>query len=277
MTSPATTPPVLTIAGSDPSGGAGIQADLKTFQHFGTYGMAVVSLLTVQNTREVKQVHVLEPTFVAEQLDAVLADIPPRAAKTGALGSVEVIDAVAERARSFEFPLIMDPVMISKHGAMLLDDDAISVLRGHLLPHAFLVTPNMPEAAALANRRVETVDDMADAARAIADLGPAHVLVKGGRLEGEAIDVLCSGGQVRQWRAEHLASRHIHGTGCVFAAALTALMARGATVDRAVETAKSFISRAIAEGPPLGAGHGPVNMHAAVKLPDDLLLNAEAT
>ena len=180
------TPTALTIAGSDPSGGAGIQADLKTFRQHGVYGMSVITLLTVQNTRSVDAVRHLDPEFVVAQLDAVLCDIPPHAAKTGALGSAAIIQALAERAAEFEFPLLVDPVMISKHGATLLDDDAIESLKSRLLPHAFCVTPNLPEAAALTGIEVTDRSTMEQAARAIAELGPKHVLIKGGHLDKTA-------------------------------------------------------------------------------------------
>src|SRR3990172_8330536 len=199
-------PIALTIAGSDPSGGAGIQADLKTFHQFGVYGMSVLTLLTVQNTCRVSAVEMLPAQFVLDQLDAVLEDLPPHAAKTGALGSREVIEAIADRAAHFAFPLVVDPVMISKHGAPLLQEDARAVLPPRLLPHAFLVTPNVHEAMALAGKEFSGSASLPaslssslpaflssvleDAARAIADLGPNAVLIKGGHLVADATDLL---------------------------------------------------------------------------------------
>ncbi len=256
------TPVALTIAGSDPSGGAGLQADLKTFQQHGVYGMSVVTLLTVQNTRAVSAVQVLDPAFVRAQLDAVLADIPPAAAKTGALGSGAVIEVVAERAANFTFPLVVDPVMVSKHGHALLDPAAADVLRRRLLPRAFLVTPNMPEAAALAEMEVADVPAMETAARRIALCGARHVLVKGGRLPGQAVDVLFSDGELHRCAAPRTDTPHVHGTGCVFAAAVTARLARGVPLTAAVQGAKVFVAAAIRTAPGLGGGCGPVNLFA---------------
>ncbi|UCG32931.1 MAG: bifunctional hydroxymethylpyrimidine kinase/phosphomethylpyrimidine kinase [Phycisphaerales bacterium] len=253
----------LTIAGSDPSGGAGLQADLKTFHQHGVYGMSVVTLLTVQNTQTVDAVRVLEPQFVTAQLDAVLRDIPPAAAKTGALGSAAIIEAVAERAASFSFPLVVDPVMISKHGAPLIDEDAAEVLRGRLLPRAYLVTPNQPEAAALAGFEIDDLAAMERAAQAIAQVGPANVLVKGGRLAEGADDVLFAEGQLHWFRGERIETTSTHGTGCVFAAAITARLAKGDDLVSAVRGAKDFVTAAIRSAPALGHGLGPVNLHAA--------------
>jgi len=250
----------LTIAGSDPSGGAGFQADLKTFHQHGVYGACVVTLLTVQNTQSVSAVRVLEPSFVIAQLDAVLDDIPPQAAKTGALGSAAIIAAVAERAKDFRFPLVVDPVMISKHGAPLIDDDAQDVLRTRLLPHAFLVTPNAHEAGALAGMEVRDTAAMERAAAAIARLGPRNVLVKGGGLNGPAIDLLWTDGQITVLEGRRIPGRNTHGTGCVFSASITALLARGVDLADGVRQAKAYVAEAIRTAPGLGRGFGPVNM-----------------
>ena len=187
----------LTIAGSEPSGGAGVQADLKTFHQFGAYGEAAITLLTVQNTVRVSRVQVLPPWLVLEQIAAVIEDIPPAAAKTGALGSAEVVEAVARAAAGWSFPLVVDPVMISKHGLPLLPQDAIGIVRGKLLRRAALVTPNVPEAEALAGMKIVTLNDMREAAAAIHRLGAGAVLIKGGHLAGDATDVLYDG---REWR-----------------------------------------------------------------------------
>ena len=259
----------LTIAGSDPSGGAGLQADLKTFHQHGVYGMSVVTLLTVQNTQMVSQVHVQTPELVLDQLDAVLDDIPPTAAKTGALGSPEVIEAIAQRAAGFGFPLIIDPVMISKHGARLIEQRATEVLIRHLLPCALLITPNLHEAAALSGRTVEDLAGMADAARAIGDLGVRNVLIKGGHLEGDAVDLLWTGGQVHHFRSPRLVTPHTHGTGCVYSAAITARLARGESLVDAVAGAKRFVTEAIRTHPGLGRGLGPTNLFAAVDSPSN--------
>jgi len=255
-------PVALTIAGSDPSGGAGIQADLKTFHQFGVYGMAVITLVTVQNTQRVSAVETLAPRLVREQIEAVIEDILPQAAKTGALGTAEVIEAVADCARTFPFLLVVDPVMISKHGAPLITADARQTLARCLLPHTFLVTPNLHEAATLADVPVDSVEAMQEAARRIADLGPKAVVVKGGHLGEDAVDVLYYQGRVRRFAARRLPSKNTHGTGCVYSAAITAGLARGQELEAAIETAKRFITRAIADSPGLGRGCGPVNHHA---------------
>lgn len=252
----------LTIAGSDPSGGAGIQADLKTFHQFGVYGEAAITLLTVQNTRNVFEVLCLEPRFVAAQIEAVAGDIPPQAVKTGALGNAAIIEAVAEAAARLRAPLVVDPVMISKHGAPLIDPDARPVLEARLLPRAALVTPNLHEAAALARCEIHSVADMEEAARRIFDRTGAAVLVKGGHLEGEAVDVLHYRGGIRQYRAPRHDTPHTHGTGCTYSAAITACLALGLDLPEAVARAKRFITEAIRTNPGLGGGSGPVNHHA---------------
>lgn len=255
----------LTIAGSDPSGGAGLQADLKTFHQHRVYGESVVTLLTVQNTQMVKDVLVLEPAFVLAQLDAVVTDLPPGAAKTGALGSVGVVEALADRAASLSFPLVIDPVMISKHGAKLMDDAAAVAVAKSLLPCGFLVTPNLLEASALSGRIVQDLAGMEDAARAIGDLGVKNVLVKGGHLEGQAVDVLWSAGRIHHFTSERLATPHTHGTGCVYSAAITARLALGDALPVAVQRAKQFVTAAIRTNPGLGHGFGPTNLLVEVR------------
>jgi hydroxymethylpyrimidine/phosphomethylpyrimidine kinase len=256
-------PVALTIAGSDPSGGAGIQADLKTFHQFGVYGEAVITLLTVQNSVGVNRVECMAPDLVTDQIRAVIADIPPGAAKTGALGNAEIIRAVAGLAKEFRFPLIVDPVLVSKHGAALLAPDAIEILKVQLLPRAFLVTPNLEEAAMLAGMDVHDVASMRAAARKIADLGPQAVLVKGGHLAGDAIDVLLRNGQWTEFTAPRIETRHTHGTGCTYSAAIAASLAAGYELPAAIGNAKRYITEAIRTNPGLGSGSGPVNHHAA--------------
>jgi hydroxymethylpyrimidine/phosphomethylpyrimidine kinase len=224
-------PPVaLTIAGSDPSGGAGLQADLKTFHQFGVYGEAVVTLITVQNTVRVSRVEVLPAALVIEQLEAVLEDIPPAAAKTGALGSESAARAVREL----------------------------------LLPRAALVTPNLPEAEALTGIAIRGIEDMRAAALRIHAMGARAVLIKGGHLENEATDLLFDGAGWREFPAPRIPTRHTHGTGCTYSAAITAGLARGLPLDDAVARAKLFIQAAIQTNPGLGQGSGPVNHHAEV-------------
>lgn len=254
----------LTIAGSDPSGGAGIQADLKTFHQHGVYGTAVITLLTVQNTRAVSRVEIMDPALVVEQVRAVVDDVPPAAAKTGALGNAEVIEALTELAADFDFPLIVDPVMISKHGAALIDPSAsASMLR--LLRHATLVTPNTHEASVLAEREVRSVEDARVAAEEIATRTGARVLVKGGHLGGAPIDVLYDGVHHYELLDERVGTDQTHGTGCTLSAAITARMALGESLLDAVAGAKAWLTEALRTAPGLGEGVGPVNHFAPVK------------
>jgi hydroxymethylpyrimidine/phosphomethylpyrimidine kinase len=253
-------PVALTVAGSDPSGGAGIQADLKTFHRFGVYGEAVITLITVQNTRSVSRVELLSPDLVRQQIEAVVSDIPPAAAKTGALGNAAIIRAVA--AALSGLPLVVDPVMISKHGAPLIAAEAADALRAELLPRALLLTPNLHEAAALTGHPVETEAQMAAAAARLLDLGPQAVLVKGGHLAGRASDLLVTRHSVEWFHADRFDTPHTHGTGCTYSAAITALLARGETLSAAVAQAKRFIAEAIQTNPGLGGGQGPVNHFA---------------
>ncbi len=253
----------LTIAGSDPSGGAGIQADLKTFHQFGVYGEAAITLLTVQNTRTVSRVVVQPPDLIADQVRAVLEDIPPHAAKTGALGSRQVVETVAELAAGFSFPLVVDPVMISKHGRPLLPEDACEALRSHLLPHAALVTPNLHEAGALAGFPVEDRAGMERAGEVILRMGAKAVLIKGGHLQGAAVDLLLAGGVPFEFPGPRIDTPHTHGTGCTYSAAITACLALGLPLGLATMRAKDFITAAIQTAPGLGSGSGPVNHFAA--------------
>lgn len=253
----------LTIAGSDPSGGAGIQADLKTFQQFGVYGEAVVTLLTAQNTQAVSLVHTLDPALVTAQIQAVVADIPPAAAKTGALGTIEIIEAVAALAESFEFPLIVDPVMISKHGARLLAPEAETALRLKLLPRAFLVTPNLYEAEALTGLSIRAKEDMHSAAQCLFDFGCPNVLIKGGHLPEQPVDLLY-GQDGAFFAGARVETRHTHGTGCAYSAAITAGLALGRSLREAIAEAKDFVQLAIETAPGLGAGNGPLNFNTSV-------------
>jgi hydroxymethylpyrimidine/phosphomethylpyrimidine kinase len=256
-------PVALTIAGSDPSGGAGIQADLKTFHRFGVYGEAVVTLITVQNTVRVSRVEVLPVELVTEQIAAVLEDIPPGAAKTGALGSAAMVQAVARMAAAWTFPLVVDPVMVSKHGNPLLPEDAVRALREELLPRAALVTPNIPEAEALTGLTIRDADDVRRAAERILATGPRAVLIKGGHLAGEAVDTLWDGALWSEFRGVRIDTPHTHGTGCTYSAAIVAGLARGSELAAAVGEAKRFVQAAIATNPALGRGSGPVNHWAS--------------
>ncbi len=252
----------LTIAGSDPSGGAGIQADLKTFHQFRVYGEAVITLLTVQNTQALTRVEPLSPDLVRQQIEHVISDIPPAAAKAGALGTLEIVEAVADLAESFSFPLVVDPVMISKHGARLISSEAEDALKQWLLPRAFLVTPNIPEAEALTGRRITTQDDMRAAAERLRGLGCKAVLIKGGHLSGEPVDVLSAPGIFECFTYPRIHIRHTHGTGCTYSAAITAGLALGRELVEAVRNARGYVQHAIQGAPGLGKGTGPLNHFA---------------
>ena len=251
-------PTALTIAGSDPSGGAGIQADLKTFSTLKVYGMSVIAALTVQNTRGVLNSMDVPADFVGEQLDAVISDIRPTAVKTGMLGRSDVVDIVASRIRKYGISnLIVDPVVYSTSGSALLKDDALDVLRRRLLPLALVVTPNLPEAQLLTGRTIQTVGDMEEAALDIHGFGAKHVLIKGGHMDGPPTDVFFDGDQFERLERDRIDTNDTHGTGCVLAAALTAYLARGESVKSAVHLSKDFVTTAIRNSLRLGSGRGP--------------------
>jgi hydroxymethylpyrimidine/phosphomethylpyrimidine kinase len=254
-------PRVLTIAGSDSSGGAGIQADLKTFTVFQVYGMSALTALTAQNTVGVSGVVAVDPAFVRAQIDAVATDIGIDAAKTGMLANRPIIEAVAAAVRAHGIaPLVVDPVMVAQSGARLLEDDARAALMRELFPLAALVTPNVPEAEALLGMRIRSVDDLQTAARRLVDAGAGAALVKGGHLDGpEAVDVFYDGRAMREVRAPRVATQHTHGTGCMTAAALAACLAKGMALPDAVQETKRFISAAIRGGLSIGRGNGPAN------------------
>jgi hydroxymethylpyrimidine/phosphomethylpyrimidine kinase len=259
----------LTIAGSDPSGGAGIQADLKTFHRHGVYGTAVPTLLTVQSTVALRRVEVLGPDLVAEQLAALFEDLPPAAAKTGALGSAANVRVIAERFERARIPLVVDTVRIAKHDAALLADDARDVLLSRLLPCAALVTANAHEAAWLLDMQVERRDQAVAAAERLRALGCAAVMIKGGHLADDtATDVLVDAAGVTLLEAPRLPTRHTHGVGCALSAAVCANLASGLALRDACARAKRWLSRAIAGAPGLGSGQGPIDHHAA--LDDDV-------
>ena len=252
-------PTALTIAGSDSGGGAGIQADLKTFAALGVYGTSALTAVTAQNTEGVRAAQELPTTLIQAQIDAVLEDIGANAAKTGMLSSAAVISVVAGCVARWRLRLVVDPVMFAKGGDALLQPEATSTLISVLLPLAEVVTPNIPEAERLTGRRIETLAEMRSAARAIAALGPRHVVVKGGHSAGQPVDVYFDGQDVTELTAERIQTRHTHGTGCTFSAAITAFIARGLSVQEAVTQAKHYITGAIQYAPGLGKGHGPVN------------------
>jgi hydroxymethylpyrimidine/phosphomethylpyrimidine kinase len=248
----------LTIAGSDSGGGAGIQADLKTFAALGVYGLSALTAITAQNTQGVFAAQDLPPELVEAQIDAVLEDIGADAAKAGMLSSSAIIEVVARCVSRWNLRLVVDPVMVAKGGDPLLQPEAITALSTVLLPLAEVVTPNLFEAEVLTGQRIETLDDMRAAAQAIFTLGPRHVVVKGGHRAADPVDVFFDGKRFAELRAERISTRHTHGTGCTFSAAIAAFMARGFSVDAAIADAKSYITQAIRYAPGLGRGHGPV-------------------
>ena len=252
----------MTIAGSDSGGGAGIVADLKTFEAHGVWGTTAIVAVTAQNTLGVQAFESLPADLVRRQIESVASDIGIDAAKTGMLATAELVTAVAGAVRDFDVgPLVVDPVFVSKHGDTLLADDAVGALRDELLPLAAVVTPNLPEAAALVGFEISDRAGMESAAHALRERGPGAVLVKGGHLEGQSSpDCLLAEGRDLVWlESERIEGRHTHGTGCVLAAAITAELARGMEPADACVAAKRFVEKAIIHGVELGAGVGPVN------------------
>jgi hydroxymethylpyrimidine kinase/phosphomethylpyrimidine kinase/thiamine-phosphate diphosphorylase len=259
---------VLTIAGSDSGGGAGIQADIKTVTLLGSYAATVITALTAQNTRGVSSIHGLPPTFVIDQLDTVLSDIPIDVIKTGMLHTPAIISALAENLseRNTLIPLIIDPVMIAKGGASLMDRDAIQIFSQQLLPQAYLLTPNIPEAERLLGRSIRLETEMEQAARDLHAMGAANVLIKGGHLTGQqSSDVLYDGSECHYYTAERMFTSNTHGTGCTYASAIAAYLAQGDPLRVAVEKAKKFITTAIRLARQLGKGHSPVNHYLAAQ------------
>jgi hydroxymethylpyrimidine/phosphomethylpyrimidine kinase len=254
-------PRALTIAGSDSGGGAGIQADLKTFGALGVYGTSAITAVTVQNTTGVSGYEALRPATVHDQIVAVVTDIGIDAAKTGMLASSSIVHAVADAAEEVQLPnLVVDPVFLSKHGHALLAEDAVEAMRSRILPLAMLVTPNLPEAGGLVGFDVRTADDMRKAAEAIVGLGPNAVLVKGGHRESERADDLFFDGDRLLWiEGARLATPHTHGTGCVLSAAIAAHLAAGDDLLSAVRKGKAFVTAAIRHALAIGNGIGPVN------------------
>jgi hydroxymethylpyrimidine/phosphomethylpyrimidine kinase len=250
----------LTIAGSDSGGGAGIQADLKTFAAHGVYGTSAITAVTAQNTLGVTAFEAVSADLVTAQIEAVMSDLPAHAAKTGMLANAAIVEAVAAVVEEMEIPLlVVDPVMIAKSGDRLIDDDALGAFRAELLPRAFLVTPNIPEAEALAGMRIASDDDRREAARRIAAGGASAVLIKGGHLPTRDIrDLLFDRHEFVEFRHERVESRHTHGTGCTFAAAITAQLALGVSLPDAIPLAQRYVAEAIRRAPGLGEGHGPM-------------------
>lgn len=249
----------LTIAGSDSGGGAGIQADLKTFAARGVFGMSVITALTAQNTLGVQGVLEIPPAFVAMQIDSVVRDIGVDVVKTGMIANIGIIEAVAAKIREYRLaPLVVDPVMMAKGGDPLLHEDARATLVRLLLPLATVVTPNLPEAQVLAGFQIANLDDMRRAAKAIRALGPKSIVVKGGHLldPGASTDILFDGERFEELSAPRIDTKNTHGTGCTFASAIAAELAKGADIREAVRTAKTYVTEVIRASADLGIGHG---------------------
>jgi hydroxymethylpyrimidine/phosphomethylpyrimidine kinase len=252
-------PRAMTIAGSDSGGGAGIQADLKTFLALGVYGTSAITAITAQNTLGVRSVHEIPTSIIADQIDAIVEDIGVDAAKTGMLSSAEIIATVAERIRHWRIDrLVVDPVMVATSGDRLIREDAVQALVRELLPLALVLTPNLPEAAVLLGRPIETDDEIRQGARDIVGIGARAVVIKGGHRAGDANDVLFDGHAFHTFASERIDTLNTHGTGCTFAAAIAAGLAEGHDLVEAVGSAKRYVTEAIRRARPLGHGHGPV-------------------
>jgi hydroxymethylpyrimidine/phosphomethylpyrimidine kinase len=251
----------LTIAGSDSGGGAGIQADLKTFAALGVYGTSAITAITAQNTIGVTAIHALPADLVTAQIEAIAGDMRIDVVKTGMLAGSAIVEAVAAAIASLDLPsVVVDPVMIAKSGDRLFDHEALAALRSELLPRARVVTPNVQEAEVLAEMRITTLDEAREAARRIHKLGAAAVVVKGGHLPGdEAIDLLFDGRTFTDFRAPRIETRNTHGTGCTFASAIASHLAHGRALPDAVRLAKGYVTGAIEHGLSIGNGHGPLN------------------
>jgi len=258
-------PIALTVAGSDSGGGAGIQADLKTFHQFGVFGTSAITAITAQNTTGVYAIHPVPPPDVQAQIEAVVSDLRPAAFKSGMLATAELAEMVASAIREYALTnYVMDPVMIATSGDRLLEADAEGALRDALLPLSSVVTPNLDEAAILTDRPVETLHDMRSAAKALVEAGAGSALIKGGHLAGDAVDLLWDGADEHLWRRPRVDTAHTHGTGCTLSAAIAACLARGDSLYEAVDRATRFIARAIETAPRLGRGRGPVNHFAPI-------------
>jgi hydroxymethylpyrimidine/phosphomethylpyrimidine kinase len=251
----------LTVAGSDSGGGAGIQADLKTFAALGVYGTSAITAITAQNTIGVVTAQPLQADLVTAQIEAVAADIVLHATKTGMLATAAIVEAVAAAIEELELPMVVvDPVMVAKSGDRLMDDDAVEALRRQLLPRAFVVTPNIPEAEVLSGCRIRSLDDAKEASRRIHALGPTAVVVKGGHASGaDVIDLLFDGREFVEFRTDRIDTRNTHGTGCTFASAIAAYLALGRSLPESTEQAQRYVAGAIRHGLAVGHGHGPLD------------------
>ena len=255
-----TVPTAMTIAGSDSGGGAGIQADLKTFAALGVYGTSVLTAITAQNTVSVSAVHEVPTGIISAQIDAVLSDIGADAVKTGMLASSSIITCVADKLRRRPVPwLVVDPVMVAKSGDALLWEDAVDALKSLLVPLASVITPNMPEAEALTGMKIDTDSQVREAAEKFMAMGAKSVVVKGGHREGPATDLFFDGSSFHEFTSPRIETANTHGTGCTFASAIAAGLARGMTLLQAVALAKDYVTEAIRSSFSVGQGHGPLN------------------
>jgi hydroxymethylpyrimidine/phosphomethylpyrimidine kinase len=262
-------PKAMTIAGSDSGGGAGIQADLKTFYALGVYGTSVLTAVTAQNTVEVAAIAEVPDEVVIAQIDTVLEDIGANAVKTGMLGNRSIIQNVADRLEAWGIPwLVVDPVMVSKSGAPLLNPNAVEALARDLLPHATIVTPNIPEAEIIARMSISSDVDIQEAARRIHATGPNIVIVKGGHRDGPPVDIVFDGSAFLPIEGDRIDTQNTHGTGCTFSAAITAFLAHGMAPIESIQLAKRYLEATLRQSFPIGEGHSPVN-HAA-ELPADI-------
>lgn len=251
---------VLTIAGSDCSGGAGIQADLKTFSSLGTYGMSVITSVVAENTSRVISVHNVPVNIIKEQIDAVFEDITVDGIKIGMLNDIDTMKVVAEKLNQYKpVNVVVDPVMIAKGGHALMQKEALSSLKNEIIPFAYLLTPNIPEAEIIVGREINSIEDMKNAALKIHNMGSKNVLIKGGHLTGDAVDVLYMDGEFFTFTSKRINTKNTHGTGCTLSSAITAYIAKGHTVKDSVENAKNYVTKAIEHSLPIGKGNGPLN------------------
>lgn len=257
----------LTIAGTDPTGGAGIQADLKTFQELQSYGMSVVTSVVAQNTTGVQSIHHIPLEMIADQLDSVFSDMPVHAFKTGMIANIDMMEIIQAKIKDRNIPFVIDPVMVATSGDALISDDARDYLREYLLPQCTVVTPNLPEAEFLTGIKIDTMEEMQEAAKIIVhDYGAGAALIKGGHLVGDAIDYLYDGKEMNSFLEKRIDTVNTHGTGCTYSAAITAYLSHGFSLYESVEKGKAFVTAAIKQSFDLGAGSGPTNHWAMREL-----------
>ncbi|MFC3041696.1 bifunctional hydroxymethylpyrimidine kinase/phosphomethylpyrimidine kinase [Virgibacillus xinjiangensis] len=253
-------PCALTIAGTDPSGGAGIQADLKTFQELKSYGMSVITSVVAQNTTGVQAVQDIPPDMIASQLESVLSDMPVDAYKTGMISNIPMMEVIEQKMAALRIPYVMDPVMVATSGDALIEREARAFLRKHLVPLTSLITPNIPEAEFLIDKGIDSTQDMKSAAKELVHTyGAGAALIKGGHIEGDATDFLYDGHDMYAFSAERIHTTSTHGTGCTYSAAITASLSQGIPLVESVKIAKKFITAAIQHASGLGEGNGPTN------------------